>query len=326
MLPEELEQHMLEMGQPRYRASQLFTAINKNPASFSSLPKTLKKQIDLHLPEIIASEESADGTIKLLFRLSDGEAVESVILDYDGEKTLCISSQAGCRQGCAFCASTEGGLVRGLTAGEMAAQVILCGESVNRIVIMGIGEPLDNYENTIRFLRLISHPEGRGMSLRRVSLSTSGFVPEILKLAELNLGITLSVSLHAPDDETRSKIMPVNNRWGVRELIHSCKIYFDKTGRRNSYEYVMIKAVNDSIAQAKQLVSLLKGQPAHVNIIRLNPVRGKDLEPSDENQIAAFCKVLNDSGLSVTSRRRLGTDINAACGQLRKRRITLVEK
>lgn len=332
--PEELTGLLTSMGEPSYRAGQVFTALHRgvpDAMGMTVLPLGLREKLRFFRPEPIAEQVSSDGTKKILFRLHDGETVESVLLRYDGtsgepsassQSTICISSQAGCRQGCSFCASTVGGRTRDLTAGEMLGQVLYCGTPVSRIVMMGIGEPLDNFDNTERFLQLLSYPKGVNISLRRVTISTCGLVPEILKLADLGLPVTLSVSLHAPDDGTRSELMPVNRRFGLQELLFSCRIYFKKTGRRVSFEYTLIAGVNDSPEQAKVLAELLRediqGMGAHVNLITLNPVEGKPYRPPSREDANRFVDILRRQGVSVTVRRKLGNDIEAACGQLRR--------
>lgn len=321
--PEELAALMSEWREPAYRAGQIFTALHSGVpevAAMTVLPMALRERLCFPRPVIETRQISADSTEKFLFRLQDGETVESVLLDYGGEKTLCVSSQVGCRQGCAFCASTVGGRIRNLTAGEILGQVLYCGSPVKSVVMMGIGEPLDNFENTVRFLGLLSHPKGRRMSLRHVTISTCGLVPEILRLAEMTLPVTLSVSLHAPDDELRNRLMPINQRFGLQELISSCRIYFNKTGRRNTFEYVLIRGVNDAPLQARALARLLQGQNAHVNLIGLNPVQDKSFLPSPREAADTFAEVLEQNGVSVTIRRKLGADIDAACGQLRRKR------
>ena len=262
-----------------------------------------------------------DGTIKYLWRLADGNCVESVLMRYRHGNTVCISCQVGCRMGCAFCASTIAGKVRDLTPAEMLDQVLFTqidsGVPVSNIVLMGIGEPLDNFDTVLRFLTLVNHPDGLNIGMRHISLSTCGLVDEIDKLAQYGLQLTLSVSLHAPDDETRSKIMPVNRAVGVEKLVETCHRYFNKTGRRVSYEYAMISGVNDADWQADLLAKWLKGAPAHVNLIPLNEVEESPLKPS--RRVAAFQKRLEGHGVTVTVRRKLGGDIDASCGQLRRK-------
>ena len=264
-----------------------------------------------------------DGTIKYLWRLSDGNCIETVLMRYHHGNTVCISSQVGCRMGCAFCASTLGGKVRDLTPAEMLDQVLFTqidsGAPVSNIVLMGIGEPLDNFDTVLRFLELVNSPEGMNIGMRHISLSTCGLTEKIDKLAEYQLQLTLSVSLHAPDDETRSKIMPVNRGTGVEALFAACRRYFEKTGRRVSYEYIMIDGVNDQDWQADLLARHLRGAPGHVNLIPLNNVEESPLKPS--RRVAAFQKRLEGQGVTATVRRKLGGDIDASCGQLRRKAL-----
>jgi len=322
LLPDELETLFTDMGQPRYRAKQVFAWLHRGIRDFddmTDLPAALRKQLRetcvLRIPEEIRRQHSADGTEKILWRLHDGETVESVLMRYEAGRSICLSTQAGCRQHCVFCASSAGGLVRNLTAGEILGQLLHCKEPVSRAVLMGIGEPLDNFDNTIRFLRLLSHPHGRNMSPRHLSLSTCGLVPEIDKLADSALPVTLSVSLHAPDDETRRKLMPAAKLYPLDKLLQSAKRFFEKTGRRISYEYIMLDGINDSAEQARTLAKLLRRHPAHINLIPYNPVEGKPYKPPPADTIAAFARQL--PGYDVTIRRTLGSEIEAACGQLR---------
>ena len=275
-------------------------------------------------PQVERKQVSAeDGTIKYLWGLRDGNAVETVVMRYHYGNSVCISTQVGCRQGCAFCASTIGGLVRNLDAGEMLEEVMFSekesGLKIGHIVLMGIGEPLDNFDNVMKFLRLVNHPDGMNIGMRHISLSTCGITEKFDKLAELNLQLTLSVSLHAPDDETRSKIMPANRGRGVVKLIDECEAYFNRTGRRISFEYAMIDGVNDSPAQAALLAKHAKRAHAHVNLIPLNHVDERSFEPTPPERLSAFRKALEREGVNVTVRRRLGGDIDASCGQLRKK-------
>ena len=264
-----------------------------------------------------------DGTIKYLWGLSDGNAVETVVMSYKYGNTVCISSQVGCRMGCAFCASTIGGLVRNLEPSEMLDEVIFseldAGKPISHIVLMGIGEPLDNFENVIRFLQLINHPKGKQISMRHISLSTCGLTEKFDKLGALNLQLTLSVSLHAPDDETRNRLMPVNRGRGVDALMDACKQYFSKTGRRISFEYAMIDGVNDTPEHARQLANRLKQVGGHLNLIPINHVEERAFSPSTPATMKTFIKILEDSGVNVTVRRRLGSDVDASCGQLRRK-------
>ncbi len=326
---EELSSFLKELGEPAFRAKQVFQWMHRGATSFdemSNLSKSLREKLDaqcyLTKPEVERKQVSAiDGTIKYLWRLRDGNCIETVLMRYKHGNTVCISCQVGCRMGCAFCASTLGGKIRDLTPSEMLDQVLFTqldsGETISNIVLMGIGEPLDNYDTVMRFLHLVNHPDGLNIGMRHISLSTCGLVEKIDTLAQLGLQLTLSVSLHAPDDETRSKIMPVNKSVGVDRLMDTCRRYFQTTGRRISYEYAMIDGVNDSDQQADLLASLLKGQPGHVNLIPLNDVAESPLKPS--RRVAAFQKRLESHGVTATVRRRLGSDIDASCGQLRRK-------
>ena len=292
----------------------------------TDLPKSLRQKLAescaLTPPRAARRQVSQeDGTVKYLWELSDKNCVESVLMRYRHGNTVCISCQVGCRMGCAFCASTLAGKVRDLTPGEMADQVLFTqldsGAPVSNIVLMGIGEPLDNFDTVLRFLSLVNHPDGLNIGMRHISLSTCGLVEQIDKLAQYELQLTLSVSLHAPDDETRSRLMPVNRGVGVERLIKTCRRYFEKTGRRISYEYAMIDGVNDRDWQADLLAKRLRGAPAHVNLIPLNEVEESPLKPSP--RVAAFQRRLEGQGVTVTVRRKLGGDIDASCGQLRRR-------
>lgn len=330
MLPEEIAADFKAMGLPGYRAGQVFRWLGRGVRSFeemSDLPKKLREQLGeiYYIPSLTVlkrQESEIDGTIKFLWQLADGESVETVLMRYKHGNSVCISSQVGCKRGCAFCASTIGGKVRDLTASEILEEVIRTGieadVDISNIVLMGIGEPLDNFDNVVRFLRLVNHPDGANIGMRHISLSTCGVVDGIDKLAELNLQLTLSVSLHAPDDETRSKLMPVNRIYGIDALYAACDRYFKKTGRRISFEYAMVRDTNDTPEHARILARRLAGTGAHINLIRLNYVSERGLQPSTEKTIREFEKSLSDSGLAVTIRRRLGSDIDAACGQLRR--------
>ena len=332
----ELTAYVQSLGQPAFRAGQVFQWLHRGVRSFeemSNLPKALREQLAAECrlvpPEVERKQVSAqDGTVKYLWRLSDGNCIETVLMRYKHGNTVCISSQVGCRMGCAFCASTLAGRVRDLTAGEMVDQVLFTqldsGAPISNIVLMGIGEPLDNWESVMRFLTLVNHPKGLNIGMRHISLSTCGLVEKIDKLADLRLQLTLSVSLHAPDDETRSRIMPVNRSVGVERLFASCRRYFDQTGRRISYEYAMIDGVNDHDWQADLLARHLKGTPGHVNLIPLNEVKESPLRPS--RRVAEFQKRLERQGITVTVRRKLGGDIDASCGQLRRKQMLEDEK
>jgi len=337
LLPEELRALLTEMGQPAYRAKQIFSWLTSGCgewADMTNLPAALRtsleQQCHLYAPEVMRKLVSAqDGTIKYLWRLHDGNAVETVVMRYHYGNTVCISSQVGCRQGCAFCASTIGGLVRNLTPSEMMDEVLFSekesGLKISHIVLMGIGEPLDNYDNVMRFLDLINHPDGRNIGMRHISLSTCGILERFDELASRDLQLTLSVSLHAPDDETRSRLMPANRGRGVDSLFEHCKRYFDATGRRISFEYAMIDGVNDSPEQAELLARRVKPLGAHVNLIPLNHVDERRFEPSDPDAIRRFMDILTKNGVNATVRRRLGSDVNASCGQLRRNTVGIKE-
>lgn len=327
----ELEELLTGMGEKKFRAAQLFQWLHqKQVATFDemkNLPGSLREKLSqeavitrLETERKLTSQ--LDGTIKYLYRLADGNHLESVLMRYKHGNSLCISSQVGCRMGCSFCASTKAGFVRHLTASEILDQVYAAGrdtgERISGIVLMGIGEPLDNFDNVMQFLRLVSAPEGLNLSHRHISLSTCGLVDRIYQLAELDLQITLSISLHATDDETRDAIMPVNHRWKIGELMKACEAYTQRTHRRISYEYALISGVNDSVEEAARLAALLKGSLCHVNLIPVNYVAEAGYHQSTRQRIYAFQKALTDRGINATIRRTLGADINAACGQLRR--------
>ena len=327
----ELADILKELGQPAFRAKQVFTWLHKGVRSYdemTNLPKTLRDELGekypIHAPKVVRRQESGrDGTIKYLWELSDGNCVETVLMRYRYGNTVCISTEVGCRMGCAFCASTLGGLVRRLEPFEMLDQVLFTqvdsGLPVSHIVLMGIGEPLDNFDNVMRFLELVNSPEGMNISMRHISLSTCGLVPKIDELARRKLQLTLSVSLHAPNDAVRDRIMPVNRAYPSEELLDACRRYYQATGRRISFEYAMIDGVNDSPADAMELLRRLKGLPAHFNLIPLNHVEESPLKPSSRAAVAKFQKTLEDGGVTATVRRTLGGDIDASCGQLRRK-------
>ena len=331
LLPEELEAELVRMGEPKFRAAQIFRWLSQGVRDFgqmSNLPKALREKLAesfrIHMPKVLSRQVSAiDGTIKYLWELADGNAVETVVMSYKHGNTVCVSSQVGCRQGCAFCASTIGGLVRDLEAGEILDEVLFSqldsGKPISNIVLMGIGEPLDNFDNVIRFLRLVNHPEGMNIGMRHISLSTCGLIERFPELAEQDLQLTLSVSLHAPDDETRSKIMPANRGRGVEALIEACREYYEKTSRRISFEYAMIDGVNDSLEQARLLARHAKAVSAHVNLIPLNHVEERPFQPSTPEHLKEFIRILEQQRVNVTVRRRLGSDVDASCGQLRRK-------
>lgn len=326
----ELERIITEIGEPKFRAKQIFGWINKGMwgDEMKNIPVTLRKKLEevfeFRLPRVKKRLVSKlDGTVKYLFELIDKECIESVFMKYEHGNTLCISSQVGCRMGCKFCASTLLGKVRDLTPSEMLGQIIAAekdtGERISNVVMMGIGEPLDNYDNTIRFLKLVSSDEGLNIGLRHISLSTCGLVNKIEKLWDEGLPITLSVSLHAYDNEVRSGIMPVNNKYPIEELLSACNRYFQKTGRRISFEYTLIGGKNDTEEGAARLAAILKKYihgPCHVNLIPLNEVKETRLETS--KNVNKFKNKLLSLGINATVRRRLGSDIDASCGQLRR--------
>ena len=326
----QLAELVQEMGQPAFRAKQLFKWLHEKQARFFSemtdQPKAflaaLEERFFIETLETERRQQSKDGTVKYLFRLPDGNCIETVLMRYSYGNTVCVSTQVGCRMGCRFCASTQGGRVRNLTAGEIANEVYAAardtGERVSHIVLMGIGEPLDNFDHVMDFLSIISSPNGVNIGMRNISLSTCGLVPMIYKLAERHLGLTLSVSLHAPTDEMRSSMMPVNDVYPVEQLIRACRDYQQETGRRVSFEYSMVNGVNDSPQTARRLAQLIKGMGAHVNLIPINPVDGSPYSATDAANVKRFQTLLTELGVNATVRRRLGTDISAACGQLRR--------
>lgn len=331
MLPDELAAELRNLGEPAYRAKQIFQWLTRGVTSFeemTNLSKPLREKLSSNyfIPSLkmLRKQVSAhDGTIKYLWELPDGNAVETVVMRYHHGNTVCISSQVGCRQGCAFCASTIGGLIRGLESSEMLEEVLSSqresGLRISNIVLMGIGEPLDNFDSVVRFLRLVNHPEGANIGMRHISLSTCGLIERFDDLAALDLQLTLSVSLHAPDDETRSKIMPANRGRGVDALIDACERYYRKTGRRISFEYAMIDGVNDTPKHAQLLARHAKRISAHVNLIPLNHVEERAFRPSTPEHLAQFIHLLEREGVNVTVRRSLGGDVDASCGQLRKK-------
>ena len=327
----ELTALLKEQGEPGFRAKQVYTWLHKGVRSYAemtNLPQSLRERLEAQYPicppQVARKQVSKlDGTTKYLWELSDGNCVESVLMRYHHGNTVCISTEVGCLMGCAFCASTHGGLVRRLEPFEMLDQVLFTqidsGLPVSNIVLMGIGEPLDNFDNVMRFLELVNSPEGMNISMRHISLSTCGLVPKIDLLAERKLQLTLSVSLHAPNDAIRNTIMPVNKAYPIDELIAACRRYYDVTSRRISFEYAMIQGVNDTEAAAKELLHRMKGLPAHFNLIPLNHVEESPLKPSTRQAVARFQKLLEEGGITATVRRTLGSDIDASCGQLRRK-------
>ena len=337
LLPHELEELVLSLGEPKYRAKQLFAPMHKGiaPTQISNVGKALISKLEASavysLPTVRKKLVSAiDGTVKYLFGLSDGNSVESVVMRYKHGNTICISSQVGCRMGCTFCASTIGGKVRDLLPSEMLGQIIAAqkdmGERISNVVMMGIGEPLDNYDNVIRFLELVNCEDGLNIGYRHISVSTCGIADKIDELAKKDFPITLSISLHAYDDEIRSSIMPVNKKWNIDRLLASCKSYYAKTGRRISFEYTLISGKNDTKQGALALAALLNSRlrsandtmPIHVNLIPINPVDETGFSSSDKKTVEQFANTLEKKGIRATVRRRLGADINASCGQLRR--------
>ena len=332
LTPEVLGQHLAEMGEPKFRAKQLFSWLHQKQVTEFDQMTTLSLQLRQKLNEKFCINRlniarrlasSTDDTVKYLYELPDGNFVETVLMDYHHGKSLCISTQVGCRMGCQFCASTIAGYVRDLMPSELLLQIYEtqrdAGCRIDSIVLMGIGEPLDNFENVVQFFRILSHPDGMQMSLRHVALSTCGLVPRIRQLADLRLGVTLSVSLHSPENRHRSEIMPINRRYPVEELLDACRYYFDTTGRRVTIEYAVINGVNNTRADALQLARRLRGMQCHVNLIPVNPIRERDYVQSNAHVIEAFKEKLERSGLTVTVRREMGRDIDGACGQLRRK-------
>ena len=327
----ELTALLKELGQPAFRGKQVYTWLHKGVRSYeemTNLPKGLRdilsEKYPIYPPEVVRKQESQrDGTIKYLWRLADGNCVETVLMRYHYGNTVCISTEVGCAMGCAFCASTIGGLVRRLEPYEMLDEVIFTqidsGLPVSRIVLMGIGEPLDNFDNVMRFLELVNSEDGMNISMRHISLSTCGLIPKIDRLAEKKLQISLAISLHGPNNEVRNKIMPVNKAYPIEDLLDCCRRYYDATSRRIHFEYAMIDGVNDSEADARELLRRLKGLPAHFNLIPLNHVEESPLKPSSKAAVARFQKILEDGGITATVRRTLGGDIDASCGQLRRK-------
>lgn len=325
---------MKNYGEKKYRAEQIFSWIYKeNVTSFDemtnlsqALREKLKEQFDLHTFTIITKQVSKDGTKKYLFDILDNNAIESVLMEYKYGKTICVSSQVGCKMGCKFCASTGVKFARSLEAGEIVEQLLAIERDekihISNLVFMGIGEPLDNYDNVMKAIKILNNPKGINMGARHISISTSGLVPNIYKLADENIQCTLSISLHSSSNEKRSKMMPVNNLYNIQELIKACKYYIEKTNRRISFEYALAKDNNDNIQDAKELAELLKGMLCHVNLIPINKIEdGKFTKSSNEN-IMKFRDYLNSKGIVATVRRELGSDIDAACGQLRKKEVS----
>lgn len=331
MYMDELENWMKAEGQPAFRAKQVFQWLHEkyvaSAEEMTNLPKDLRTKLSesgiVTIKEELRQESASDGTVKFLYRLQDDQMIETVFMRHDYGNSVCISSQAGCRMGCRFCASTIGGLVRNLTASEMLEQIYASsramGERISHVVVMGTGEPLDNYENLIRFLRLLTDEKGYNLSARNITVSSCGIVPRIYDLANENLPITFALSLHAPTDEERKELMPVAHRYTLAETLDACRAYFDRTGRRVTFEYSLVKGKNDSREQAMKLAKLLAGMNCHVNLIPINPVEEREYEKSDQDSIAKFKLTLEKNHINATIRKSMGSDIDAACGQLRRK-------
>ena len=335
----ELEETMAAMGEKPFKGRQLFEWLHKKTVGsygqMTNLSQKLRQQLEEKYPlarlEVVDVETSAiDGTQKYLFGLADGNVIESVLMRYHHGNSVCISSQVGCRMGCRFCASTIGGLIRNLTASEMLDQVYriqeLTGERVSNVVVMGTGEPLDNYNNLVRFVRILSDEKGQNISHRNITVSTCGIVPRIRQLADEGLGITLALSLHAPNDEKRRELMPIANRYSLEEVLPACQYYFEKTGRRITFEYSLVGGKNDGQEDARQLADLISGLNCHVNLIPVNPIKERDYVQSGKKVIGNFKNKLEKYRINVTIRREMGRDINGACGQLRRSYLDKREK
>ena len=328
----ELQEYMLSIGEKKFRAKQVYEWLHqKQVQSFGEmtnlskdLQKKLEEQAGLTVLEPVEVQVSKlDGTRKYLFRLEDGNVIESVLMKYKHGNSVCISSQVGCRMGCRFCASTLDGLVRGLTPGEMLEQIYRIGqdvgERISNVVVMGTGEPLDNYENLIKFIEMLTDENGLHISQRNLTVSTCGIVPKIRELADRKLQITLALSLHASNQEKRKELMPVANKYEISEVLDACRYYFEQTGRRITFEYSLVGGVNDTEENAKELSGLIRGMNCHVNLIPVNPVKERDYVQSNQQVILNFKNKLEKNGINVTIRREMGRDIDGACGQLRKR-------
>lgn len=328
---QELTEEMLALGEKKFRAAQVFEWIHKRWVSdfseMTNLSAALRERLEeryriVSLNEVRRLSSQQDETVKFLFALPDGKVIESVFMKYKHGNSVCISSQAGCRMGCRFCASTLGGLERNLLPSEMLEQIYriqaLTGERVSNVVVMGTGEPMDNYDNLVRFLRMITAPEGQGMSIRNITVSTCGIVENMRRFAGEGLPVTLALSLHAPNDEARRRLMPVANKYALKDVLEACDFYFESTGRRITYEYSLVAGENDTRKEAEELGELLKGKNCHINLIPVNPIKERDYKQSSFKNILNFKKTLEKYSINVTIRRELGADIGAACGQLRK--------
>lgn len=330
---DELQEEMLAIGEKKYRAEQIFKWLYvEKVKEFDEmtnlsieLREKLKQEYTMCNFKILKKQEASDGTKKYLFDVLDGNAIESVLMEYHHGKTICVSSQIGCKMGCKFCASTGIKFIRSLTCGEIVEQVLAVeqdiGDKISNIVFMGIGEPFDNYENVMKAIKILNNQKGLNIGARHISISTSGLVPMIYKFADEELQCTLSISLHATNDEKRSKMMPINNRYNIEELMKACKYYIEKTNKRISFEYALAKDNNDNLADAKELVKLLKGMLCHVNLIPINKIENGSYVKSTNENIIKFRDYLNDNGIVATIRRELGSDIDAACGQLRRKSL-----
>lgn len=325
----ELTKYITEQGYPKFRAKQIYdwchVKLVRDIEEMTNIPKDIRHKLskDFIFLEVVERLESRiDGTNKFIFRLVDGNVIESVFMPYNHGNCVCISSQAGCRMGCRFCASTLMGLSRNLTPSEMLDQIYaitkITGQRVSNVVVMGTGEPLDNYDNLCRFITLLTNEDGLHISQRNVTVSSCGLVPEIYRLADEGFAITFALSLHAPTDEKRRALMPIANKYSIEQVIEACRYYFDKTGRRVTFEYSLVAGENDAKADAMQLASLLKGFPCHVNLIPVNPIKERNYKQADRNSVEKFKVLLEKNAINVTIRRGMGKDIDAACGQLRK--------
>ena len=330
---EELKKEMIELGEKPFRAEQIFKWVHQEKVKtfeeMTNLSLELRKKLEENYTmcnyKILKKQESKDGTIKYLFDVLDGNAIETVLMRYHHGNSICVSSQIGCKMGCKFCASTGINFIRSLTSGEIVEQIIAVEqdtvEKISNVVFMGIGEPFDNYDNVVNAIRIINNPKGLNIGARHISISTSGIVPKIYQLAEENIQCTLSISLHATSNEKRSSMMPVNNAYPLEELMKACKEYIKKTNKRISFEYALAKDNNDNLQDAKELVKLLKGMLCHVNLIPINKIENGKFDKSSNENIMKFRDYLNDHGIVATIRRELGSDIDAACGQLRRKEL-----
>lgn len=332
---EEWKEQLTVWGEKSFRAAQIFSWLHEKRVSsteeMTNISKGLREQLEkagkmTTLKEVQHLESAQDGTCKFLFELEDGQVIESVLMKYHHGNSVCISSQVGCRMGCRFCASTLGGLIRCLNASEMLEQIYeierITGENVSNVVVMGTGEPMDNYDNLLRFIRILSAKEGKNISVRNITVSTCGIVEGILKLAEENLPLTLALSLHAPNDEIRKQLLPIANKYKLEDVLKACDFYYEKTSRRITYEYSLVQGVNDSPECAKELAFLLKGKNCHVNLIPVNPIKERSFLKSRNEAIQNFKNILEKNRINVTIRREMGSDIDAACGQLRRSYMT----